>query len=169
MAKREGARVRQQECRARKKSKENSDRVTPVTRDTCDMPRADIKNAYAHALIPVGISNDIPPKDKKTNKKDLVASILSDRADFFDRLWAVMPKRRGDAPKPFKEAVAKKLAAGIPAEKIEAGVVAYAAAEKGRDGEYRAMAVTWINQERWDADWSQPPPAPAKKPVRHLC
>ena len=167
-AKREANRQKVARWRAEQKNKEINDNVTSVTNVTVTevtevtevTSETPISREYnttrAPAVIPVGIPNGIPPKDKKTNKKDLIATVLSDRAEFFDRLWAVMPKRRGDSPKPFREAVAKKIIEGADPDRIEAGVRRYAKAEAGRDGEFRPMATTWINQERWEADWGPP-------------
>jgi uncharacterized protein YdaU (DUF1376 family) len=91
------------------------------------------------------------------------ARVLADQDQaFIDECWTAIPKRRGDARKPFVQALTKALRNGADREAIRRGIAAYAASEAGSSGEYRKGAAVWINNECWTADWSEPrgsPPA----------
>lgn len=78
----------------------------------------------------------------------------------FERFWSVKPKRKGSNPKDqarikFMRCVAN----GSPPEKIISAAQQWANEERenGKDGsEYVAMAVTWLNQKRFN-DYSEGP------------
>jgi hypothetical protein len=78
----------------------------------------------------------------------------------FEKFWNAYPKRDGANPRmpAFKKFDAKVRAGADPAE-IEAGAVAYARAMSGKDPQFVAQAVTWLNQERWK-DHTGPPVQP---------
>lgn len=113
---------------------------------------------------PLEVSPEVSPKDNISNplpsplpnppKTARGAEILRERREFAEKLWRIMPKRRGDSFKPFEKAVISALAGGSDPKDITDGAVAYAAAEAGRDGQYRKGAAVWINQQCWTADWT---------------
>ncbi len=113
---------------------------------------------------PLEVSPEVSPKDNISNplpsplpnppKTARNAQILRERREFAEKLWRIIPKRRGDSYKPFETAVLKALADGAEPKEIIDGAVVYAAAEQGRDAQYRRGAAVWINKQGWTADWS---------------
>jgi uncharacterized protein YdaU (DUF1376 family) len=89
----------------------------------------------------------------------------------FEKFWNAYPKRDGANPRmpAFKKFDAKVRAGADPVE-IEAGAVAYARAMVGKDPQFVAQAVTWLNQDRWK-DHTGPPVQPVvytKPPMKIL-
>ena len=78
----------------------------------------------------------------------------------FERFWSVKPKRRGSNPKDqARLKFARAVAGGCDPEKIISAAQRWANDERenGKDGtEYVAMAVTWLNQKRFN-DYSEGP------------
>lgn len=76
----------------------------------------------------------------------------------FEEFWKAYPKREPANPKtPARQAFFKILKAGVDPAEIVSGARGYAAAaEKDIGTKFIAMAVTWLNQERWK-DYSAPP------------
>ena len=71
----------------------------------------------------------------------------------FDEFWQVKPKRKGSNPKDqARIKFIRAVASGIDPQKIVGAARAWAKDEcaNGKDGsEYVAMAVTWLNQKRY--------------------
>jgi len=78
----------------------------------------------------------------------------------FEEFWSAKPKRSGGNPKKnAREKFMRLVASGIDPQKIIGAARAWARDEiaRGKSGtEYVAMAVTWLNQERFD-DYAPPP------------
>ena len=139
------------------KSNEINDRVTDVTHvtvtdvtDVTSSENDDAARVYnttrAHALIPVVISNDITPIDKKTNKKDFAAPAVA-VSEAFEKFWAVYPKKRAkdSALKNFQKAVKS---GADPADLI-AGAERYAKEVAGFDERYIKYPQGWLTEGRW--------------------
>ena len=75
----------------------------------------------------------------------------------FDEFWAVMPKR-GGASDPKRPALLKFTAlvrrGHVDPDRIVAGARAYAASRAGEDPRFNVMAMTFLNQYRFDDDYS---------------
>lgn len=78
----------------------------------------------------------------------------------FEKFWSVKPKRRGSNPKDLARIkFTRCVVNGCDPEKIISAAQQWAAQERenGKDGtEYVAMAVTWLNQKRFN-DYSAEP------------
>lgn len=75
----------------------------------------------------------------------------------FCEFWNHYPKRKGSNPKQTAlVAYERALKRGATAEAILAGVKAYSRSDPGERGaEFIAQAVTWLNQRRWEDDYSE--------------
>lgn len=75
----------------------------------------------------------------------------------FERFWDVTPKRAPhDNPKrpallKFTRLVERE---HIDPEIIISSMIAYAATREGENPKFTAMAVTWLNQHRWESDYT---------------
>lgn len=108
-----------------------------------------------------------PLRDNQTplpNPPSSLRSVNSERAEFCDRVWKIIPKRRGDAPKPFRTALMRALAGGVDPTAIIAGLERYIAAERGCDPQFRKGAAVWVNGHGWEADYSAQPRAGPEPP-----
>ncbi len=85
----------------------------------------------------------------------------SNTEEAFDKFWSVKPKRRGSNPKDkAKEKFLRLVAGGIDPEKIIGAARRWRQNELdlGKDNtEFVPMAVTWLNQTRFNNDEYQPP------------
>lgn len=164
----EARHVEQIEANREKKRAGNAERQR---RFRINHPKVTVNNA-SNALQSVTErypSPEVSPKDNISNPlpnptlSSLRSDISSERKAFAEKLWRVIPKRRGDSFKPFEKAVLKALADGAKPEAIIDGAVSYARSEEGGDAQFRKGAAVWINNHGWTADWSpparpQPPP-----------
>jgi DNA-binding transcriptional regulator YhcF (GntR family) len=91
---------------------------------------------------------------KNHQKKDIVS-------ETFNEFWSAYPKRAAHSRHKAAENYAKAIKDGATHEQIMAGVKAYAASRVGQDPVYTAMAATWLNQKRWEDDFT-----PAKMLMR---
>lgn len=100
-------------------------------------------------------------KEKEIDKKDIsapAAPVRTSKAeleDEFARLWAMLPKKRGDKRKAFN-AYAKARKEGTTMADVMIGINSYKAAitvEETPD-EYVMQAATFFLQRRWLDDWS---------------
>ena len=100
-------------------------------------------------------------KEKEIDKKDIsapAAPVRTSKAeleDEFARLWAMLPKKRGDKRKAFA-AYAKARKEGTTMADVMIGINSYKAAitvEETPD-EYIMQAATFFLQRRWLDDWS---------------
>ena len=100
-------------------------------------------------------------KEKEIDKKDIsapAAPVRTSKAeleDEFARLWAMLPKKRGDKRKAFA-AYAKARKEGTTMADVMIGINSYKAAitvEETPD-EYVMQAATFFLQRRWLDDWS---------------
>lgn len=87
------------------------------------------------------------PQKEKENTKE------KENESDFDEFWAAYPRRPGDSKKKAEEKYRAAIKRKVKHEDIMAGVRAYAATRGGQDPIYTAMASTWLNQERWLADY----------------
>jgi hypothetical protein len=171
-AKREAVRIRVSRSRAKNKSNEINDRVTDVTHVTVtdvttvtSLENDEAARVYnttrAPALIPVVISNDITPINKKTNKKDFAAPAVAVSEDF-EKFWAAYPKKRAkdSALKNFQKAVKS---GADPADLIE-GAERYAKEVAGFDEQYIKYPQGWLTEGRWkDEPANRGPPSQQKQ------
>ena len=91
---------------------------------------------------------------KNHQKKDILS-------EAFNEFWSAYPKRAAHSRHKAAENYAKAIKDGATHEQIMAGVKAYAASRVGQDPVYTAMAATWLNQRRWEDDFT-----PAKMLMR---
>ena len=91
-------------------------------------------------------------------KKDSPLSGTSGSTEAFDRFWLAYPKRKGTNPKhPARVKFFRAVKSGTDPEAMIAAAKAYAsdlARERKEQTEYVCMAVTWLNQRRWE-DYEQ--------------
>jgi uncharacterized protein YdaU (DUF1376 family) len=71
----------------------------------------------------------------------------------FDEFWQAVPRKvaKPAAMKAYRAALGK-----AAPDVILAGIVAYAAASKGKDPQFVAHPASWLNSERWADDLSPP-------------
>ncbi len=84
-------------------------------------------------------------------------SFEREHAEFLDWAWRSVPKRKGDAPKPFRKAILAALRNGASPEEIRDGLARYAVFESSSDPQFRKGATVWVNAAGWEADYSGPP------------
>lgn len=93
-------------------------------------------------------------------------------SDAFDQFWASYPKRQGANPKhPARVKFERAVRQGVSASAIGGAARAYAAEQKKlrHEGtEYVAMAVTWLNQRRWE-DYPDAPGESATPTAVWIC
>jgi hypothetical protein len=119
-----------------------------------------LPSPYIDNNIYTDIDSDIDSKTPLVDK-NIYISITTLRAEF-DEFWAVYPKRPGNPRTPAFESYQKARKKGATAEAILAGAKAYAQFRQGQDSQYTALAVTWLNQARWDADYTAAPVKPKR-------
>ena len=107
----------------------------------------------------------VTPPDNRVQNTDRVSEDTNSRAsELFQDFWKAFPKRDGDNPRAKAQAKFTKLveAGTSPAMLIAA---ACRCAEQNRETEprYIPMAITWLNEQRWD-DAKPQPELPTIKP-----
>lgn len=94
------------------------------------------------------------------NTTEITKSISFDLE--FEEFWAAYPKRPNNPKAVAKTKYVKARSKNVSHETIVNAVRKYAAMRKGEDPKYTAMAVTWLNQRRWEDDeMEQSPPETA--------
>ncbi len=92
--------------------------------------------------------------------------------DEFEQFWKVKPKRKGSNPKDLARIkFIRAVASGIEPQKIVAAAQAWAKQERDneKDGtEYVAMAVTWLNQKRFN-DFAEIPLSETQAEIERTC
>lgn len=102
-------------------------------------------------------------------RRRAVAKRDDETDEAFALFWSVYPRRQGSDPKkPAAEKFAAKVRAGADPSAIIEGARRYAEAVRGRDPQFVAQAVTWINQERWNNEHECRPVQAASGPVDPL-
>jgi len=147
-ADRENARRRQRERRQRLRDSQSDHTPNPpsVTRDNeRDEPR-DSQDPVPSRPVPVVL--------RTTNTGD-----EDGESDRFGEFWAAYPRRAGANPRKPAQAKWAKLTKTTDPEVIIQGARSYAAQVAGADPKFTAQAITWLNQERWNDDYSTPPDA----------
>lgn len=95
------------------------------------------------------------PSERTINNKPPISPLLEEE---FEKFWAAYPQRPGNprskAFESYKKARTKKPVASH--EEIMRGVNAYAKTRHGKDTQYTAQAVTWLNQRRWEDEYDVP-------------
>lgn len=91
------------------------------------------------------INKPIPQKREKVDEAELVRD--------FEEFWEAYPKRSNNPKMPAMKGYLKARKEGATKEVILAGVMAYARTRAGKETEYTAMAITWLNQKRWADDY----------------
>ncbi len=104
-------------------------------------------NPHTHTL-------PTPIPDKESVKKHSSARGI-DYSPEFEVIWKLYPPNEGSKFKAF-EAYQKSLKTGVEYGRIESGVRAYASSVQRERTEkrYVAHAATWLNQRRWESDYS---------------
>ena len=83
-----------------------------------------------------------------------ISSASQIEADFSE-FWAAYPKRPNNSrKKAFTRYMQARRKEGVTHEILMAAVKAYAAYRDGKDPEYTALASTWLNEERWENDYT---------------
>lgn len=91
---------------------------------------------------------------EKVQKTDLDISYDADFAEF----WAAYPKRPNNSRKKAMAAYSKaRKKTKVTAEVLLTAVKAYAAYRAGEDPQYTALTSTWLNEERWECDYTMHP------------
>lgn len=103
----------------------------------------------------------VGPMTQKVGESAPCAKSNQDNEDLFQKFWRAYPKRRGSNPKsPARAKFMTALRLGNDPAKIIAGAVAYAKELGPKVGsEFVCMAVTWLNQRRWQ-DYEAVTPRP---------
>lgn len=88
----------------------------------------------------------------------------------FDAFWAAYPRRRGANPRaPARTSWDRATKRGASSEAILAGAKAYATDPSTKAGtEFVPMAVTWLNQRRWEDYKAAPRPVSQTAPASFL-
>jgi hypothetical protein len=107
-------------------------------------------------VTPPDTDTDTDTKQKQIKKK--ITKEVCVYTDSFNGFWDVYPRKDGSKQKAF-ETFNQLTKEGIDYEYIIRGVKAYAAscAAAGTEQRYIAHATTWLNQRRWEADYSIQP------------
>lgn len=125
------------------------------------MPEKDIRKAILelkHWVISDDINmiseryqDDAPERERETYSKETEKEYTSD----FENLWLLYPRKDGSKAKAF-ESYKKALKEGIDHGRIESGVRAYAEyiAREGTENKHIAHCTTWLNQSRWESNYS---------------
>lgn len=91
-------------------------------------------------------------KDKEYRESDKSLSVC---ASDFETFWTTYPKNNGSKQEALKKyGIAIK--SGITSEQLRAGARAYAehVFREGTERRYIAHAATWLNQKRWEVDYT---------------
>lgn len=144
----------------RQRAKRERDRVTTVTRDSalqrvtaCDTPPPDVSPKD-------NISNPLPNPPHTPRRKGAEREFSAE----FDEFWSAYPRRPNNPKDPARKRFDAIRSQGVGFSEIIAGTRAYAASVSGNDPRYTAQAVTWLNQRRWQDDYSTTPKAIIARP-----
>lgn len=109
-----------------------------------------------------------PPKENTTTSLRSVVSLKREREEFCEKAWRVVPKRRGDLPKKFKDALMRALANGADPVAVTEGLQRYAASEASNpEPQFRKGSTVWVNGRGWEADYSPQGQSCASAPVEN--
>ena len=84
----------------------------------------------------------------------------ADASDRFDEFWEAYPKRTGQNPKKPARQKFQKVIKDVDPQKLIDAAQAYGRSEKGNNPKFIAQTITWLNQERWNDEYSEPEPQP---------
>lgn len=84
----------------------------------------------------------------------------ADASDRFDEFWEAYPKRTGQNPKKPARQKFEKIIKEVDPQTLIDAAHAYARSEKNNDPKFIAQTQTWLNQERWNDEYSEPAPQP---------
>lgn len=103
------------------------------------------------------------PEPDKLDKSNLTPKAPKDYSDDFENLWLIYPRKDGSKKKAY-ESYKAAIRSGVGHARIESGVRAYADYVRAERMEQRyiAHATTWLNQGRWEADYSAKQAEPRK-------
>lgn len=108
-------------------------------------------NPHPAEPLPVNTEHTKDLREPKTDKKQNTEVNISIDADF-EEFWAAYPKRPNNPKAVAKTKYVKARSKNVSHETIVNAARKYAAMRKGEDPKYTAMAVTWLNQRRWEDD-----------------
>jgi uncharacterized protein YdaU (DUF1376 family) len=115
-------------------------------------------NPHTHTLpTPIPIKESVK---KHSSAREI------DYSPEFEVIWKLYPPNEGSKFKAF-EAYQKSLKTGVEHGRIESGVRAYAdsVCRERTEKRYVAHAATWLNQRRWESDYSASQPS-AQQPTK---
>ena len=84
----------------------------------------------------------------------------ADASDRFDEFWEAYPKRTGQNPKKPARQKFEKIIKDVDPQVLIDAAHAYARSEQNNDPKFIAQTQTWLNQERWNDEYSEPAPQP---------
>ena len=84
----------------------------------------------------------------------------ADASDRFDEFWEAYPKRTGQNPKKPAREKFKKITKDVDPQILIDAAHAYARSEQHNNPKFIAQTQTWLNQERWNDEYSEPAPQP---------
>src|SRR5699024_6166012 len=84
----------------------------------------------------------------------------ADASDRFDEFWEAYPKRTGQNPKKPARQKFEKIIKDVDPQVLIDAAHAYARSEQNNDPKFIAQTQTWLNQERWNDEYSAPTPQP---------
>lgn len=102
------------------------------------------------------ISN--PPEQETITPNNPAPS--ADASDRFNEFWEAYPKRTGQNPKKPARQKFQKVIKEVDPQKLIDAAQAYGRSEKGNNPKFIAQTITWLNQERWNDEYSEPAPQP---------
>jgi uncharacterized protein YdaU (DUF1376 family) len=73
----------------------------------------------------------------------------------FDLLWGIYPRRDGSKSEAFRIFTAI-IKSGEDYGRLESGIKAYANSVRGKEAKYIAHLTTFLNQRRWESDYTTP-------------
>lgn len=82
-----------------------------------------------------------------------------DAPDRFDEFWSAYPKRDGANPKKPAHTKWKTIVKKVSPDVLIDAAKAYAKQNAGKDPKFVAQAITWLNQERWNDDFTTTEPS----------
>lgn len=111
------------------------------------------ENPEADCPVTVNQEHTKDLRKQNTEKKPNTESNISFDSDF-EEFWAAYPRRPNN---PRKKALAayKKARKNVSQKQLLTAVNEYATYMAGEDSKFVAMASTWLNDERWNCDYSR--------------
>jgi uncharacterized protein YdaU (DUF1376 family) len=141
-------------CNARRESNSRAGRLSALKN----------KERHSTSVEQVCNTNSTNPQPTPTKKERESDKSLSSCAREFDEFWKIYPKNNG-SKKTAEEKYGIAIKSGISPEQLRAGAEAYAGyvGREETERRYIAHAATWLQQKRWEVDYSSDKPASGNK------